>query len=331
MSSLKHHWRERAFHRGSFLLSTLCLIGTACSSTATTGKAPLEDPRGTVSVQAISDQSIQASHPINLDPALIARVLSGLQVQEHQRALQEMLAGASSGTPVFSEEQVQFLAPRIAKALMTATAGETVTFRVTNPRQGAGRLENSITETTSGSLYAYGLSLYVTLSQYRYAPTQPNADSSTHSRLLDTSGLSNRTLHFTPSGAQRSDSFHRPSKGASTDRVIAIDYQLLQRPVISTAVTEQPPPPAERAAAPTRELQKETPASDTHSQAAETLAQREAEIHTLKDLVIKKDLELESLRKELQSIRKELDSQTSRQDSQKRKATPSSKPQQTAP
>ena len=60
-------------------------------------------------------------------------------------------------------------------------------------------------------------------------------------------------------------------------------------------------------------------------------AQREAEIHTLKDLVIKKDLELESLRKELQSIRKELDSQTTRQDSQKRKPTPSSKPQQTAP
>ncbi|HEX9156170.1 MAG TPA: hypothetical protein VF819_11425 [Nitrospira sp.] len=312
-------------------MATLYLIGTACSSTATTGKNPLEDPRGTVSVQAISDQSIQASHPINLDPALIARVLSGLQVQERQRALQEMLAGASSATPVFSEEQVQFLAPRIAKALMAATAGEVVTFRVTNPRQGTGRLENSVAETTSGSLYAYGLSLYVTLSQYRYAPSQPNADSSAHSRLLDTSGLSNRTLHFTPSGAQRSESFNRQSKGASTDRVIAIDYQLLQRPVISTVVTEQPPPPAERAATPARELQKGPPASDTHSQAAETLAQREAEIHTLKDLVIKKDLELESLRKELQSIRKELDSQTTRQDSQKRKTTPSSKPQQTAP
>lgn len=330
MSPLKQQ-RERAFHGHLLLLAMLCLIGTACSSTATTGKAAIEDPRGTVSLQAISDQSFQASHPISLDPALIARVLSGLQVQEQQRALQEMLAGTSSATPVFSEEQVQFLAPRIAKALMAATAGETVAFRVTNPRQGAGRLENSILETTSGSLYAYGLSLYVTLSQYRYAPTQPTAGSSTHSRLLDTSGLSNRTLHFTPSGAQRSDSFNRPSNAASTDRVIAIDYQLLQRPVISTAVTEQPPPPAERAAASTRELPKGTPASDTNSQAAETLAQREVEIHTLKDLVIKKDLELESLRKELQSLRKELDSQTTRQDSQKRKPTPSSKPQQTAP
>jgi predicted nucleic acid-binding Zn-ribbon protein len=56
----------------------------------------------------------------------------------------------------------------------------------------------------------------------------------------------------------------------------------------------------------------------------ENLETRDKEIQTLKDLVIKKELELDSLRKELQSTRKQLDSQ-------KRKATPPSKPQQAAP
>jgi len=317
--------------RSRLLLLTLpCLIGTACSSTAPIGKVPFEDPRGTVFLQAISDQSIQANHPINLDPALIARVLSGLQVQERQRALQEMLAG-SSATPVFSEEQVRFLAPRIAKALTTATAGEAVAFLVTSPRQNTGRLENSVTETTAGSLYAYGLSLYVTLSQYRYAPAQTTTDSATHRRLLDSSGLSNRTLHFTPSAAQRSDSFPRPTGGASTDRVLAIDYQLLQQVSPSVTASEQTAPPVERVVAPTRETLPGAKVSGASSQTTETLAQRETEINTLKDLVIKKDLELETLRKELQSIRKQLDSQTTGQDGQKRKTTPPSKPQQTAP
>lgn len=308
-----------------FFLALSSLIGTACGTTVPTGRILFDDPRGTVSLQAISDPSVQAGHPINLEPVLIARVLMGLQVRERQRVLQEMLAGSSSATSVFSEEQVQFLAPRIAKALTSATAGEAVAFVVTSPRQSPGRLEHSVTETTAGSLYAYGLSLYVTLSQYRYAPGQPNADDSAHRRLPDSSGLSNRTLHFTPGAAQRPEGFYQPTGGASTDRVLAIDYQLLRQTSPAGAIAEQTAPLANRAAAPTREPLPGTTVSDALSPTTETLAQREAENQTLKDLVIKKDLELEALRKELQSVRKQLDSRTAGQDSQKRKTTPPTK------
>ena len=318
-------------HGVFFLVAVLCLGSTACSSTAPTGKTLFNDPRGTVSLQKISDQSIQASHPVKMGPHLIARVLSGLRVQERQRALQEMLAGSSSVTPVFSEEQVQFLAPQIAKALATATAGEAVAFLVTSPRPDTSRVESAVTETTAGSLYAYGLSLYVTLSQYRYAPGQPNADGSAHRRLPDSSGLSNRTLHFTPSAAQRPEGFYQPTGGASTGRVLAIDYQLLQQLSAFGAVVEATVPQAERAAEPARGPLSETRASGALPLTTEAVSQRDDEIRALKDLVIKKDLELETLRKELQSIRKQLDSQTTRQDSQKRKTTPPSKPQQTAP
>ncbi len=308
--------------KSAFSLVLLCLLCAACTTTDRSDRVLFEDPRGTVTLHRMPDQSVQASHPINLEPALIAQVLSGMQVQERQRTLQELLAGSSS-VPVFSAEEVQFLTPRIVKALTTASTGEAVSFQVTSPRQNTGRLEHSVIETTTGSLYAYGLSLYVTLSQYRHAPTQANTDGLAHRRLPDPSNLSNRTLSFAPSLAQRSDTFNRPTGGSSTDRFLVIDYPLLQQtaPAAATA-SEQPAPQVEQAARPREPLAGVTP-PNTPSRTAEPMTQREAEIRTLKDLVVKKDLELETIRKELQSVRKQLDSQ-------KRKPAPL-KPQQTAP
>ena len=56
------------------LLALLCVGGTACGTTAQSNKVLFEDPRGTVSLQTISDQSIQASHPITLDPAILTQM-----------------------------------------------------------------------------------------------------------------------------------------------------------------------------------------------------------------------------------------------------------------
>lgn len=312
-------------------MALLCLVVPACSTTSPTGKVLFEDARGTVFLQQISDRSFQASHPINLEPALIARVLSGVQVQERQRALQAVLEGPSSTIPVFSAEEIQFLAPLLAKALTTAAIDQTIGFRVTSPRPGDSLLEYSTTETTAGSLYAYGLSLYFSLSQYRYAPARTTTDNIAHRRLPDSSGLSDRALLFTPSVAQRSDNFHRPAAGASTDKFLAIDYQLLQRVGPSTAAPEQATPRPERTTEPPLQDVPVPPPSKSPLNVQRTLEQRDDEIHQLKDLVIKKDLELETIRKELQSIRKQLDDQTTRQDSQKRKHKPPSKLQQTTP
>ncbi|MDP3597567.1 MAG: hypothetical protein Q8S75_11285, partial [Nitrospirota bacterium] len=163
--------------------------------------------------------------------------------------------------------------------------------------------------------------LYVTISQYRYAPGQPHINDPAHRRLPDPSGLSNRALLFTPSAAQRSDSFSRPTGGSSSDRFLAIDYQLLQHTSPPMAAIEQTVPLVQQEAMSNRESLAGAKRSESQSDA---LAQREAEIHTLKDLVIKKDLELEVLRKELLSVRKQLDSQ-------KRNPARSSKPQHIAP
>ena len=121
----------------------------------------------------MADQSIQATHPIGLDPLLIAQILKGIEVQDQERGLQKLLIGPPPPVPVFSDDQIQFLAPLLAEGLRTATPDQRIGYRVETTHKGSF-LESSTTETTSGSLYAYGRQLYVTLSQYRYSPTQTN-------------------------------------------------------------------------------------------------------------------------------------------------------------
>jgi len=291
MAPSPQHSARKLSHSRLLLLALLCVAGTACSTTAQSNKVLFEDPRGTVSLQTISDQSIQASHPIDLKPALIARVLSGMQIQEYLQYYQQTMTGEAI-TPAFLPEEVQFLAPRIAKALSTAATGEAVAFLITSPRPGTGSLVYM--ETTAGSLYAYDQSLYVTLSQYRYDPMLTNMHYAAYRpRPLDPSGLRNRILLFTPSAALRSDNVHRPEGGPFTDRFLAIDYQMLQHASPAIATTD---------------------ASDALSRTTEALAQ-----------------EVETLRKELQSVHQQLDSQTTRQDSRKQETTPPSKPQETTP
>src|SRR6267378_4641059 len=104
MAPSPQHSARTLSHSRLLLLALLCVAGTACGTTAQSNKVLFEDPPGTVSLQTISDQSIQASHPINLEPALIARVLSGMHVQQYQRLLQDLIAGEKI-RPVFSAEE----------------------------------------------------------------------------------------------------------------------------------------------------------------------------------------------------------------------------------
>ena len=290
----------------SILLALLCLVGAACSPT---GKILFDDPRGTVSLQTMSDQSIQASHPINLEPTLLAKILRGIEIQDQEHGFQKYLAGPSSPVPVFSDDQIRFLAPLLAEGLRTAAPDQRIEFRVQATHKGS-MLESSTTETTAGSLYAYGRLLYVILSQYRYEPMRTNlnlSDMAYRSRSPDSSGLLDRVVLFVPSGAQRSDAFDPPEGGKPTDRFLAIDYQMLQH-APAAATTVQTAPERERVTSPIREFPTGTSASETPAHTTETLAQ-----------------EVETLRKELQSVRKQLDSQTTKQDSQKRKTTPQQK------
>jgi hypothetical protein len=267
------------------LLALLCVAGTACSTTAQTGTILFEDARGSVSLQTISNPLVQASHPIRLEPALLAQLLTGLKVHDEgigPHRLATGFAGQPSTHPLFSEDQIQFLAPLFAEGLRTATPNQSIEYRVVTTHEGSNRFQSATTETTAGSLYAYGRELYVILSQYRYNPMRTNMDFGDipyrSQEPLDYSGLRYRTLRFTPKAALRADIPNPPTMEKYPNRFVAVDYQLLYQ--------------GARAA-------------DAQARSTEALAQ-----------------EVDTLKQELESIKKQLGSQNPGQDSPKQKAAP---------
>jgi hypothetical protein len=272
-------------YRRLLLVALLCLAGAACSTTAPTETILFEDARGSVSLQTISDPLIRASHPIKLEPALLAQLLTGLRIHNEGIWPHRYIAGFAgqpSIDPVFSEDQIQFLAPLLADGLRTATPNQSIKYRVVTTHEGSNRFQSPTTETTAGSLYAHGRLLYVILYQYRYNPRRTNLNKADIAYRLqepfDYSGLRYRTLRFTPKAALRADTPNPPTMEKSTDRFVAVDYQLLDQA---------------------------TRAAEAKARSTEALAQ-----------------EVDTLKQELESIKTQLGSQNSGQDSTKQKAAP---------
>ncbi len=310
----------------SILLALLCVVGTACGTTAPTGKILFEDPRGSVSLQKISDPSIQANHPISLEPALLAQLLTGIQLHDeglgehHVRGIQTLIEGKAALTyPLFSEDQVQFLAPLIAEALRTATINQSVEFRVVTTIEGSNRFQSPTTETTTGSLYAYGRQLYVILTQYNYNPMLANlafAEQSHRSQdPLDYSGLKHRTLRFTPKAALRADSPDPPTMGKPTDRFLAVDYQLLQQAWRNLEAKRQAAPQAEgEALEAARAAEAQARAAEAQARTAEAQARNTAEAQARATESQARNTEaltqeVEILKRQLESIQKQLGNQ----------------------
>ena len=317
----------------SLLLPLLCFAGIACSMTGQTGKVLFDDPRGTVSLQTITDRSIQANHPINLEPALLTQLLTGIELHDegvgehHVRGLQTLIEGKDVLTySAFSEDHVQFLAPLLAEGLRTANANQSVEFRVVTTKEGSNRFQSPTTETSTGSLYVYGRQLYVILTQYNYNPTLTNlgmAEASHRSQdPLDYSGLKHRTLRFTPKAALRADSPDPPTMEKPTDRFIAVDYQLLQQAWRNLEAKKQAARRLESETASVGESQEAIRAAEARAQAAEAQA-RTAEAQARNTAALSQ--EVETLKKQLESIQKQLGNQPTGQSSQNQKTTPPAK------
>ena len=312
MASAPQHSAPRRCGATSLVLILLCLLSTACNTTTQNTKILFEDQRGAVSLQTIRDHATQATHPLKMDPALLAQLLKGIAVQDQERGLQRILAGPSAPVPVFSDDEIQFLAPLLAEGLRTASPNQRVEFRSQTTHQGS-LLESSSTETTAGSLYAYGRQLYFILSQYRYSPSRTNIDlspSTYRSRPVDYSGLQNRLLLFTPKAAQRANSPDQPAEGKPTDKFLAVDYQLLQQAWHNLEAKKRAAPQVEGGTASVSESLEAARAEEVRASVAEAQARAaDAQARNTEALA----QEVETLKKQLESIQKQLGSQKPKQ------------------
>ncbi len=244
------------------------------------------------------------------------------------RVIQTLIVGTAATYPLFSEDQIQFLAPLLAEGLRTATVNQSVEFRVVTTHEGSNRFQSPTTETTTGSLYVYGRQLYVILSQYHYNPILTNLVDSgdTIHRSQDPSdysGLKYRTLRFTPKAALRTDSPDPPTMEKPTDRFLAVDYQLLQQAWRNLEAKRQAAPQAGgEALEAARAAEAQARAAEAQARTAEAQARntaetqaRAAEAQARNTAALSQEVEI--LKKQLESIQKQLGSQPSGQASPK--------------
>jgi hypothetical protein len=297
-----------------------------------------ETSQGAVYLERLPDRSVQATHPITLAPETVARILRGVMVHDNRIALQSLLNDQPRPTRVFSEEDVVFLAPLLATALSRAAPDQQAGFRIVahgapsySTRAGAGLgsseppLALSPREVTAGTLFAHGQSLHLTITQYRRRAERADTINMANRRLPDPSGLNQRTVFFVPAAARRDDSYRTAH---AEDTTLVIDYNVLAKlPRSETA----PSPAASRSTGSARPLAPGTQPAAGQPPSPATSDPHEEELRAIKDLIIKKEMELEEVKKELQEIRRHLADRDVETDSVKRKTKPGPKGQNTTP
>ncbi len=181
----------------------------------------LHDRAGVVvSLKEFPNASVRASHPTAVDPTLMASVLAGLRVREHQTLMESALSGEARSVPVFTPSEIDLLAPLLTDALNRATAVEQVRFRLEASEDG-------IRVTRAGSLFLTERDVTVWLTHYGRMPQRPP----TLSRPSQSFDRSKRwTLTFVPAAAMVSRGVETivPADAAEL-HALAINLHLLAR------------------------------------------------------------------------------------------------------
>jgi hypothetical protein len=215
------------------LLTGITLALSACATGPELDLTIHESERGAVYVERIADRSFRAAHPITLSADTMARVLRGVVVKDTGGVLGSLVGSKPQTMQVFGNEDVEYLAPLLADGLARAASDQQVGFRIVqvsepvSPQSGGlafcassvrfpGACSSEQPLLTEGSLYFYGRSLYLTLTEFRHRLEPGETNSKTAPRMSNPNGLANRTVHFVPESAAR-----------STNATLVINYDLL--------------------------------------------------------------------------------------------------------
>lgn len=240
--------------------------------------------RGTTMRYSGPLRAIKASHPIDLTPDTLAKTFAGLSIGIHVSDDRTTPRGVKP-IPVFSSQQVAFLAPAVAMALKRAQPDHRVKFQV-----GRG------SDVIDGTLYIDGPVLHLAFSHY-HSPADRRDEQ-----------LSIYALSFEPRDVQVPSVAPQTWMEIEPDLPrVALAYELLAK--LSSAIQPAPVSPPPPMAHP-------LPASGSAPQTADSAT-------AIKTVVDKQAQELESLRAELEALKKQLAEQEPKTKSKtKPKATP---------
>jgi hypothetical protein len=228
--------------------------------------------------------AFQASHPVDIQPGQAAAFLSGLQIV----GVEPAAPGEPRGTyPLYSHEEVEFLAPLVAKALSEAEPDQRVKIAVKDDGL-----------TTDATLYVYKNLFRFTLARYR-TPSGRNDGK-----------LASYGLIFRPDQAVvKADAPQSWMIIEPEQPRIAVNYESLRAVVPPSAGPSAPPPPGA-----------------AQVNAAVEQIRMEQELQSTKDLVVKQAEELQRLRDELDQLKKQQSEKAAAPAKSKPKPTPKKQP-----
>ena len=183
------------------------LLSVGCAVGAIPGEVVYQDP--TTFVRIEPDPSVMPDEPetVNTHPAAIAAedfkaILAGFRVRDHRLPLYAMVAGEAPWEPVFTDKEIEVLAPRLSEALAKAGPAERVTYYLSQPRTPIKR------EVTSGGFYVQGNRLHFMIANHDVQYGVP-AYGVVYDRRYPMRPTSPKwfDLHFEPEGAVVEQSF----------------------------------------------------------------------------------------------------------------------------
>lgn len=281
------------------ILLCQALVSQGCSMGASAVLSQQKAPQATVYYEEVADWSFEAAHPARIDQAMIKQVLQGVYVSDRSSS---HTSSADGGKPmkVFSDEDVEHLAPLLAHALSQAQPEYVVAFRLSSSA-GSG------SEPTAGTFYVKDQQLHVTLTAY-----QGNLAKEDSAFIGDAAGV--RTVSFIPASAGRTQkadpTIALGQRGLVT---LAIEYDLLAKqeepaPVraAATAATSDAKMPERilMASASSDDLTSSDMAAD---QEIEAVKRKEQELKDAQQALARKDAKIDRLRRDLESMRQQLE------------------------
>lgn len=149
-------------------LSLAAYLVAGCTSTPPP-RTVHQDFRTIIQLRTDPKVGLGHSHPVNLAPEHMVRILSGIRVRTDRYAVHRLFAGEADERPAFTSEEVWSLAVPLITALRMAKPEEVATFyrRISDQTTGLAF--------TTGGLFLRGDELYFVLANYRQGPADAMA------------------------------------------------------------------------------------------------------------------------------------------------------------
>jgi hypothetical protein len=276
-------WMARV---GACLMLGAELLISSCSLQPLAPVLVHEGAYDVVVLEPLSSE-IHTQHPVFIDQGVMETILHAVYVQDDERLLQRLLSGRTPPTAVFSDEQSALVSRFLVAALARATPQQQVMFRLSRP-QAQGE------ETTQAILYCAEPFLYFTLQQFHRNQSEIPADKPGR-QLPDQTGLGFRRLIL------QLPSYAGDLAESKSPISLIINYVRIQQWLASRGAAD---------AAPGRLSPLPSPADlETNGPEEKGRAPAVPRAPSLNELIVRKDLEIESLKEEIRNLRQALEVQ----------------------